>query len=121
MLKLLLGCDNMNDKKRNLFILLILLLLLVVGVSYAYFEAVVHGTGNTNAEGSAHTATIQDLILTGTTEVVNTNMIPGETSTYSFTIENPNDFQVCFGIYFDNVVKTTEKNQNMFFLPLKKE
>ena len=96
----------MNDKKRNLFILLILLLLLVVGVSYAYFEAVVHGTGNTNAEGSAHTANIQDLILSGTTEIVNTNMIPGESSTYSFTIENPNSFQVCFGIYFDNVVNT---------------
>ena len=106
MLKLLLGCDNMNDKKKSLFVLFIMLLLLVVGVSYAYFEAVVHGTGNTNAEGSAHTASIQDLILTGTTEVVDTNMIPGETSTYSFTIENPNDFQVCFGIYFDNVVNT---------------
>ncbi len=96
----------MQDRK-NCFLLLIALgLLLVVGISYAYFEAVVHGTGNTNAEGSAHTASIQDLILTGTTEVVNTNMVPGESSEYSFTIENPNDFQVCFGIYFDNVVNT---------------
>ena len=95
----------MNAKKKIL-LLIILLLIFVSGVSYAYYEAVVHGTGNTNMEGSAHTATIEDLILTGTTEVVNTNMIPGESSTYSFTIQNPNAFQVCFGIYFDNVENT---------------
>ena len=94
----------MKDKKR--LTLLVVGLLGLIGISYAYYEGIVHGTGNTNMEGSAHTATIEDLILTGTTEVVNTNMIPGESSEYSFTIQNPNDYQVCFGIYFDNITNT---------------
>ena len=92
--------------RKRLIIISIIAIVLIIGGSFAYYEAVVHGTGNTNMEGSAHTATIEDLILTGTTEVVNTNMIPGESSEYSFTIENPNAFPVCFGIYFDNITNT---------------
>ena len=92
--------------RKRLIIISIIAIVLIIGGSFAYYEAVVHGTGNNNMEGSAHTATIEDLILTGTTEVVNTNMIPGEESTYSFTIENPNAFPVCFGIYFDNITNT---------------
>ena len=93
-------------KAKGKLLLIISILAIASSVSYAYYEAVVHGTGNNNMEGSAHTATIEDLILTGTTEVVNTNMIPGESSEYSFTIENPNSFPVCFGLYFENITNT---------------
>ena len=92
--------------QKRIMIISIIAIILIIGGSFAYYEAVVHGTGNTNMEGSAHTATIEDLILTGTTEVVNTNMIPGESSEYSFTIENPNSFPVCFGLYFENITNT---------------
>ena len=92
--------------QKRIMIISIIAIVLIIGGSFAYYEAVVHGTGNTNMEGSAHTATIEDLILTGTTEVVNTNMIPGESSEYSFTIENPNSFPVCFGLYFENITNT---------------
>ena len=95
-----------NNTKRIIIISILSVAFVLIGGTYSYYEGVVHGSGNTTMNGSAKTSTIQDLILSGTTEVVNQNMIPGESSSFSFTVANPNSFSVCYGIYFDELINT---------------
>ena len=98
---------KMNKNVKYVIVLAIMVVAFVlIGGSFSYYEAIVHGNGNTIMEGGASTASISDLRLSGTTEVVNTNMIPGERSEYSFSVENTNDKSVCFGIYLDNLTNT---------------
>lgn len=95
-----------KNVKRVIIIAILAVAFVLIGGSFSYYEAIVHGDGNSTMEGSASTTMINDLILSGTTEIVNTNMIPGEVSEYSFSVENSNNMSVCFGIYFDSLVNT---------------
>ena len=97
----------MNRNVKSVIIIAILVVAFVlIGGSFSYYEAIVHGNGNATMDSSATTATINDLVLSGTTEVVNTNMIPGDRSEYSFSVKNTNNMPVCFGIYLDNLTNT---------------
>ena len=62
----------MKDKKQRLTILIISILVFAIGMSYAYYSAVVQGTGNANAEASGKTATIGEVEFNGTKTFVTT-------------------------------------------------
>lgn len=86
---------------------LMLLFCLVYQAAYSYFSASVGGTGNTTTNTStATTYDLQDLVLTGNTNVANSTMIPGESVNYTFTINNPNNIKVCYGLQWDSVTNT---------------
>ena len=80
----------MKDKKQRLTILIISILVLAIGISYAYYSAVVQGTGNTNAEASGKTATIGEVEFNGENTFDTTNIgrdiYPGFIGVQEFTI-----------------------------------
>lgn len=53
------------DKKKVYTVILLMVILMAGGITYAYYEAMVQGTGNTNAESSAQTATIGEVEFNG--------------------------------------------------------
>ena len=79
----------MNSKKQSILLLVISLLVLVIGISYAYYSAVVQGTGNTNAETSANTATLGEVEFNGTSTFDSSTLddiYPGFIGIQTFTI-----------------------------------
>ena len=80
----------MKDKRKRLTILLGSILVITIGITYAYYSASVQGTGNTNAEASANTATIGEVEFNGENTFDTTNIgrdiYPGFIGVQSFTI-----------------------------------
>ena len=80
----------MNNKKYSLSLLIISILVVTIGITYAYYSAVVHGTGNTNAEASTTTATLGEVEFNGENTFDTTNIgrdiYPGFIGVQSFTI-----------------------------------
>ena len=80
----------MKDKKQRLTILIISILVLVIGMSYAYYSAVVQGIGNANATASGRTATLGEVEFNGDTTFDTTNIgrdiYPGFIGVQTFTI-----------------------------------
>ena len=80
----------MQNKKQALSLLIISILVVTIGITYAYYSAVVQGTGNTNAEASARTATIGEVEFNGENTFDTTNIgrdiYPGFIGVQKFTI-----------------------------------
>lgn len=101
-------------KKRNRICLTIvgvlLVFVLLIGFSYAYYNANVkeHNKSQTVIESKE-----LGLIYTGVTEVSAPNMIPGDSFTKTFTVENISDVAVDFNIYMENV--TNEFNEDLVY------
>ena len=80
----------MKDKRKRLTILLGSILVITISITYAYYSAVVQGTGNVNAEASANTATIGEVEFNGENTFDTTNIgrdiYPGFIGVQSFII-----------------------------------
>ena len=79
----------MNNKKYGLTLLIISILVITIGITYAYYSAQVQGTGNTNAESSARTATIGEVEFNGETTFDSSTLeeiYPGFIGVQTFTI-----------------------------------
>ncbi len=80
----------MESKRKGLLILIGSLLILTIGLTYAYYSAMVQGTGNANAEASATTATLGEVEFNGDTTFDTTNVgrdiYPGFIGVQTFTI-----------------------------------
>lgn len=101
----------MNNKSFYIVFASVLLILCSVcfNGSYAYFSATVDTSGN--VASSLTTDELNDIILTGTNIVSNDNLIPGESVSTTFTVQNPNKVDVCFDLEWSQVVNTfTNKN-----------
>ena len=72
--------------------------------SYAYFLATVDTSGN--VASSLTTDELNDIVLTGTKTVNSDNLIPGESVSTTFTVENSNKVDVCFDLLWNNVNNT---------------
>ncbi len=80
----------MDNKRKGLTILLGSILVITIGITYAYYMAQVQGTGNTNAETSAMTATLGEVEFNGENTFDTTNIgrdiYPGFIGVQTFTV-----------------------------------
>ena len=101
------------DKKTItiVYVVTTLMLLGILGYTFAYFSANVKE--NNKTETIIKTNEL-DLIFTGTKEITAENMIPGDSFTKTFTVENPSNVATTFNIYMDNV--TNEFNEDLVYM-----
>ena len=94
------------DKKKVFVVLVsafVIMICLTYQGTYSYFTATVEGTGNReNNTSTGQTDTLENLILSEGSNVVSSTMIPGDSVTYTFTVQNPNNIDVCFNLLWSN-------------------
>ena len=98
-------------KQKRMFVVVISALVIMISLTYqgtySYFTSRVEGTGNTeNNQSQGQTDTLQNLIISESANVVSSNMIPGDSVTYTFTVENPNNIDVCYNLLWNNITNT---------------
>jgi hypothetical protein len=85
-------------------------LALLIGVSYAYYSANVKKINETKTVIKANEL---NLIFTGTSEINAENIIPGDSFTKTFTVENTSNRAVTYNIYLENI--TNEFNEDLVY------
>lgn len=86
---------------------LMILICLIYQGSYSYFTASVGGTGNTsNNTSTAALDELSDLVITNGNSVSSQNMLPGDSVSNTFTINNPNNIKVCYSLKWSEVENT---------------
>ena len=85
---------------------ILILFCLMYSVSYAYFSIKVNNDFNNGTSGNTTIGsdTVKDIIISDGTKVTSSNIIPGESVTSTFTVQNPNEVSLCFGLDWINVV-----------------
>ena len=106
--------------KKSLFVVLISALTIMVSLTYqgtySYFTSSVEGTGNIeNNTSTTNTEELSDLIITNGENISNTTMIPGDSVTITFTVENPNTIQVCFNLLWSNTENTFVNQKDLVY------
>ena len=100
-------------KKKKLLIPVIASLVTVLvlsGVSYAYYSAKIKENNKTETILKSNEL---NLIFTGTNEITANNMIPGDSFTKTFTVENTSNRAVDYNIYLQNI--TNEFNKDLVY------
>ncbi len=98
-------------KQKRMFVVIISALVIMISLTYqgtySYFTSRVEGTGNIeNNQSQGQTNTLQNLIIGESANVVSSNMIPGDSVTYTFTVQNPNNIDVCYNLLWNNTINT---------------
>ena len=84
---------------------IMILICIIYQGTYSYFLASTENNGNNTTTGGT-TKELTDLIITDGVDVTSSNIIPGESVTSTFTVQNQNDIEVCFGLVWTNVTNT---------------
>ena len=84
--------------------------LVLSGVSYAYFSAKIKENNKTETVLKSNEL---NLIFTGIKEITANNMIPGDSFTKTFTVENKSNRAVDYNIYMENI--TNEFNEDLVY------
>ena len=101
----------MNKKKMVIPIVAsILTLVILTGVSYAYFNAKI--TENNKTETVIKSNEL-GLTFTGVSEINANSMIPGDSFTKTFSVENTSNRAVTYNIYMQNI--TNEFNEDLVY------
>lgn len=109
----------MDDKKinRNTIILLIsifvTLSLVIIGVTYAYFSAIV--LGNETASSMYVRGTNLEITYNETKNIESTDITPNWSSTKVFSVTNTGEEDTSYGIYWGNVVNTLVNKQYLVY------
>ena len=106
--------------KKSLFVVLISALTIMVSLTYqgtySYFTSSVEGTGNIeNNTSTTNTEELSDLIITNGENISNTTMIPGDSVTITFSVQNPNDIKVCFDLLWNNTTNEFVNQQDLVY------
>ena len=88
----------------------VITVLVLSGVSYAYYSAKIKENNKTETVIKSNEL---NLIFTGTNEINANNMIPGDSATKTFTVENTSNRTVDFNIYLQNI--TNEFNDDLVY------
>ena len=88
----------------------IITVLILSGVSYAYYSAKIKENNKTETVLKSNEL---NLIFTGTKEITANNMIPGDSFTKIFTVENTSNRAVDYNIYLQNI--TNEFNEDLVY------
>ena len=101
----------MKNKKLLIPVIASLITVLVLsGVSYAYFSAKIKENNKTETILKSNEL---NLIFTGTKEITANDMIPGDSFTKTFTVENTSNRAVDYNIYMENI--TNEFNEDLVY------
>ena len=96
---------------------IMILFCLMYSVSYAYFSIKV--TNNFNGGNKGNTVigsdTVKDIIISNGTKVTSQNMLPGDTVTSNFTVQNQNAVSICFGLVWADVLNEFTRKQDLVF------
>ena len=84
---------------------LMILICIIYQGTYSYFSDSLNSSGN-NAGIDKSTTEVRDLIITDKTDITNSNLIPGESVSNTFTVENPNTQDLCFQLLWTNITNT---------------
>ena len=106
--------------KKSLFVVIISALTIMVSLTYqgtySYFTSSVEGTGNIeNNTSTTNTEELSDLIITNGENISNTTMIPGDSVTITFSVQNPNDIKVCFDLLWNNTTNEFVNQQDLVY------
>ena len=101
----------MDKKKITLvYTISILMILGLLGYTYSYFSATV--TEENKTETVIKTKGLS-LTFEGTSEINTSNMIPGDSFTKTFTVENTSTVKTFYNIYMENI--TNEFNEDLVY------
>ena len=101
----------MNKKKVVIPILASILTLgILTGVSYAYFNAKINEVNKTETVIKSNEL---GLTFTGVSEINASSMIPGDSFTKTFSVENTSNRAVDFNVYMQNI--TNEFNEDLVY------
>ena len=96
---------------------IMILFCLMYSVSYAYFSVKVTNDFNGGNKGSTviGSDTVKDIIISDGTKVTSSNLIPGESVTSNFTVQNLNAVSICFGFVWTDVLNEFTRKQDLVF------
>lgn len=100
------------DKKTITIVYVVasLMILGILGYTFAYFSA---GVKENNKTETIIKTNELKLIFNGVKEITAENMIPGDSFTKTFTVENPSNIATNFNIYMENI--TNEFNEDLVY------
>ena len=84
---------------------LMILICIIYQGTYSYFSESLDSSGN-NTGIDESTAEVKDLIITDGTDITSNNLIPGESVSSTFTVQNPNVQDLCFQLLWTNITNT---------------
>ena len=95
---------------------IMILFCLMYSVSYAYFSIKVTNNFNGNkGSTSIGSDTVKDIIVSNGTKVTSQKMLPGDTVTSNFTVQNQNAVSICFGLVWTDVLNEFTRKQDLVF------
>ena len=96
---------------------IMILFCLMYSVSYAYFSVKVTNDFNGGNKGRTviGSDTVKDIIISDGTKVTSQNMLPGDTVTSNFTVQNQNAASICFGFDWTDVLNEFTRKQDLVF------
>ena len=101
----------MKNKKLLIPVIASLVTVLVLsGVSYAYYSAKIKENNKTETVIKTNELTIK---YTGTQEINVGNIVPGDSMTKTFTVENTSNVPVTYNIYLENIIN--EFNEDLVY------
>ena len=95
---------------------IMILFCLMYSVSYAYFSIKVTNNFNGNKGSTViGSDTVKDIIVSNGTKVTSQKMLPGDTVTSNFTVQNQNAVSICFGLVWTDVLNEFTRKQDLVF------
>ena len=97
--------EKMSMKKTYAVVVCAVTILVAISfsVSYSYFTSDI-ATGGQETSTNVTTTELQDIVLSGQTDVTADNLIPGKSITNTFKISNPNNKPVPYKLVWSDVV-----------------
>ena len=106
--------------KKTYFVIasaILILFCLMYSASYAYFSVKVSNDFDGTNQGNTviGSDTVKDIIISDGTKVTSSNLIPGESVTSNFTVQNQNAVSICFGLVWTDVLNEFNRKQDLVF------
>ena len=100
----------MKDDKKYIYIVAVLLLVVVaLGISYAWFSAII--TGNDTAKNNKVVTGNLELTYTDTNEISLDNVIPGDSFTKEISVKNTGTLDVKYNLVWQSLTNTITNNE----------
>ncbi len=100
----------MKDDKKYIYVVAVLLLVVVaLGISYAWFSAII--TGNDTAKNNKVVTGDLELTYTDTNEISLNNVIPGDSFTKEISVKNTGTLDVKYNLVWQSLTNTITNNE----------
>ena len=100
----------MKDDKKYIYVVAVLLLVVVaLGISYAWFSAII--TGNDTAKNNRVVTGDLELTYTDTNEISLDNVIPGDSFTKKVSVKNTGTLDVKYNLVWQSLTNTITNNE----------